>query len=267
MFPVVEVFGKESGLYGIMAALGLLVCGFSGWFISRKRLNLDITDYIVYLVVIVLGIAIGGKLMYFITHTGELFEMISDGRLAMMDFSGFFNYFFGGNVFYGGFIGACLALIIYSRFTQKRVTVNTLETGEALDLFACFTPLFHVFGRIGCFFGGCCYGIESTFGFTVHGNTLNPLINDVNRFPVQLLEAACNLVIFALILGLYLKKKMQNRCIYIYMIIYGFVRFGTEFFRGDEIRGFLWILSTSQWVSLGLIIFAIVKLITYGSRN
>ena len=123
------------------------------------------------------------------------------------------------------------------------------------------TPLFHIFGRIGCFLAGCCYGIESDFGFTVHNNHLNPSINDVNRLPVPLIEAACNLLIFLFILYLFKKDKMRDKLIYVYMIIYPVVRFTLEFFRGDEYRGFLFGLSTSQWISIILFVFAIVMLI------
>ena len=108
--------------------------------------------------------------------------------------------------------------------------------------------------------GGCCYGIESHFGFTAHGNTINPGVNDVNRFPVQLVEAACNLLIFILILTLFRKALMKDKLIYVYMLIYPVVRFILEFLRGDEIRGFLFGLSTSQWISILLFVYALIRL-------
>ena len=49
--------------------------------------------------------------------------------------------------------------------------------------------------------------------------------------------------------------------LFVYLIIYGVERFLLEFIRGDEIRGFLGSLSTSQWISLGLIVLAVVGLV------
>jgi phosphatidylglycerol:prolipoprotein diacylglycerol transferase len=48
--------------------------------------------------------------------------------------------------------------------------------------------------------------------------------------------------------------------------MYGTVRFFDEFLRGDEYRGILLNLSTSQWISLILIIFAIIILIKNKSK-
>lgn len=79
--------------------------------------------------------------------------------------------------------------------------------------------------------------------------------------PVPLIEAACNLLIFLFILYLFKKDKMRDKLIYVYMIIYPVVRFTLEFFRGDEYRGFLFGLSTSQWISIILFVFSIVMLI------
>ena len=45
------------------------------------------------------------------------------------------------------------------------------------------------------------------------------------------------------------------------MIIYPVIRFVLEYFRGDEIRGELFSLSTSQWISIILFVFSIVKLL------
>ena len=105
---------------------------------------------------------------------------------------------------------------------------------------------------------GCCYGIESKVGFTVHGNTVNPSINGVNRFPVQLVEALCNLLIFILLFVLHRKGKFKNRLLVVYFFVYPVVRFILEFFRGDEIRGFIFGLSTSQIISILLFVFALV---------
>jgi phosphatidylglycerol:prolipoprotein diacylglycerol transferase len=89
------------------------------------------------------------------------------------------------------------------------------------DMAAVIIPLFHSFARVGCFLGGCCYGIESKFGFTAHGNHLVPDVNDVSRFPVQLLEAALNLVLFFLLYYIYKRSLtsdfLKGKIMFIYL--------------------------------------------------
>ena len=89
---------------------------------------------------------------------------------------------------------------------------------------------------------------------------MNPGINDVCRLPVQLIESVCNLLIFLLIFYLFQKRIMEKRLIFLYMLIYPVVRFTLEFFRGDEIRGFVFGLSTSQWISIFLFAAAVIGL-------
>ena len=88
----------------------------------------------------------------------------------------------GGSVFYGGLLGGILAGAVYLR-----------RKGRPLDLWASLTapaiPLFHVFGRVGCFLGGCCYGLPSAWGFVYRYSPVAEA-NGVSRFPVQLVEAA-----------------------------------------------------------------------------
>ncbi|MBI4115747.1 MAG: prolipoprotein diacylglyceryl transferase, partial [Candidatus Omnitrophica bacterium] len=57
----------------------------------------------------------------------------------------------GGLVFYGGMIVAFIVVFIYAYFAK-------LSLLSASDLVVVFIPLGHAFGRIGCFFNGCCYG-------------------------------------------------------------------------------------------------------------
>lgn len=93
-------------------------------------------------------------------------------------------------VFYGGLIGGIAAGLIAIKSMR-------LNSGIYADTMAPVIPLFHGFARIGCFFAGCCYGVQSDIGFTAHGNQFVAEVNDVCRFPVQLLEAACNFALLS----------------------------------------------------------------------
>ena len=53
----------------------------------------------------------------------------------------------------------------------------------------------------------------------------------------------------------------------LYLLLYGIIRFGTEFLRGDLARGSLWLLSTSQWISLLAITTAILLFTLHPKRT
>lgn len=255
MFPVFEVFGREIGLYGICACAGFLLCGFLGTKLV-KRFGVIFEDFLLVMLAALGGLFVGAHIIYGVTNIPFIVKTFGSlGELTFMEFLRAMGAAFGGMVFYGGFIGGALGIVVYTHF------VKYLNRDNILDVYAVLIPLFHTFGRIGCFLAGCCYGVESAFGFTAHGNTVNPSVNDVNRFPVQLVEAACNLIIFLILLWMFKKMILSERLIYVYMLIYPPVRFVLEFFRGDTYRGFLFGLSTSQWISVILFLFAVFMLI------
>ena len=254
MFPYFEVLGRQIGSYSICALVGLLLCGVVACKLA-VRFKVAYEDVILLMVVIGVSLLIGGHVLFGITNTNKLIALFQNA--SSYNFKQILTYLgmcFGGMVYYGGFLGGCVGLLIYTKYNR------IVERKIAFDLFAVCVPLFHVFGRIGCFLSGCCYGMESSFGFVVHGNTLIPEINDVRRLPVPLIEAVCNLVIFFILLRLFKKGKENGKMIFYYMLIYPVVRFVLEFFRGDAIRGFLFGLSTSQWISIGLFVVAVWKL-------
>ena len=162
MFPSIVIFGKEIGTYGIMVVIGGFFCALVGRFLVR-RFGMDLFDLLILMLSISVGIFIGAHIVFSLTNIQTLiltFQHI--GELWFDRFWELFTMSIGGMVFYGGFLGGLASIPIYCKF-DKRV-----KSGHLFDLFAVLVPLFHVFGRIGCFLGGCCYGVESPFGFTVH---------------------------------------------------------------------------------------------------
>lgn len=254
MFPSFNLFGKEIAMYSIMAAAGIII---SGTVVCRlaKRRNILYTDIIIFLMISCIGVYLGGMLLYAITQWKLIFSLfknfsriIEDGMLTT-----FLGAIFGGSVFYGGLLGGIAAGLIYLKKTKKNI-------GEYADFAAMAAPLFHVFGRIGCFLGGCCYGIECDFGF-VFTNSLAYGANGVRRFPIQLVEASFELLIFLLILFMFLRKIQMRRLFLWYLLIYPVGRFMFEFLRGDEYRGFVGALSTSQFISIFVFAAALILLI------
>ena len=256
MFPGFTLFGKFIGMYGVMALVGIFVaCPLAiHWY--KKRTGDDTSLIFVYLFAAI-GALVGMHLLYGITNISYWGELLK--ATDFIDFCKRVATIFGGGVFYGGLLGAIAAGMI-------SVKVQKLPTDIASDCMAPSIPLFHGFARIGCFLGGCCYGIESDFGF-VFEHSLVESANGVRRLPVQLFEATFNFLLFFLLWRLLAKNKLQGRLILLYLMIYPVGRFTLEFFRGDEYRGFLFGLSTSQWISIILLIVSSILFIIKGRKQ
>ena len=167
-------------------------------------------------------------------------------RFNMYDF---FHYLLsGGIVFYGGMLGLLLGIFIISKIQKD-------NTRDILSFFAPAIPLFHAIARIGCLFTGCCYGIPFGWGISMYHSP------DIIRFPVQLIECGCNVLIFVAIIILEKIGKKQYS-LTTYLLSYACCRFILEFFRGDMERG-VWFncVSTSQIVSIVILLVLCVNFI------
>lgn len=256
MFPTIYILGKEVSTYSIAAIIGIAVAVFYIWRKVRNNNDIDKIQIVNIPAMAFIGAFISAHIMYGITHLDKLWWCIIHGNRVFESFESFIFYFtdiFGGMVFYGGLLGGIAVGAIYCKKLK-------LDTMFYADIFAPAIPLFHAFGRIGCFLGGCCYGIECSWGF-IYQNSSIPEANGVRRLPIQLIESAGDIIIFVILVILSHKKLKKGILFLLYLIMYGVLRIITEFFRGDEIRGFLFGISTSQWISAILIVVSSIILI------
>lgn len=190
---------------------------------------------------------IGAKIMYFISRLPSIIPNFSLFINNLMEEPiATLSDYFGGVVFYGGLIGFVYGIWFYCKQFK-------LSLYPYLEVIAPVIPFAHAFGRIGCFLGGCCYGIEYKGPFAVNYpyNELIPELNEVTRFPVQLLEALLNFIVFFVLLYLPKKVKLKTgQLLGIYLLYYTVARFLLEMLRGDEIRGNIGGVSTSQIMSI-----------------
>lgn len=147
----------------------------------------------------------------------------------------------GGFVFYGGLILGLITTYVF-------IKANRIQTRELIKFLPAL-PIAHGIGRIGCFLAGCCFGKESSLISFYK-------INNHSHLPIQLLEA-----FFLFVAGFWLdkrKEKLNHAYVYGFIIYYSIVRFFIEFLRGDEVRGIYYSLSTSQWISIVLILISLI---------
>lgn len=254
MLPIINIFGFPLPMYGVMAIIGFVVSLFAALKLAEIY-SFPKQDLLFAAVYMVIGIVVGSKLMYFITYIPKLikhFDLLVKYPWETL------IIVFSGYVFYGGLIGGAIGIVIYAKQYKLKVL-------DFADVIAPVIPLFHAFGRIGCFLGGCCYGVEyhGIFAIKYPYNELVPELSEVERFPVQLMEAGMNLILFAVIYVYALKIRKSGKTLGIYLVSYTFIRIITECFRGDAVRGVSsGGISTSQIISMLLLplgIWLIVK--------
>lgn len=251
----ISEFNLPFPIYGALYFVGIAVAAVVAVFICKKR-ELPKYDIVYSAIYSMIGAAVGAKLLFIAVSLPKVISLgygFVDTVLILMS---------GGFVFYGGFIGGFLGLLIYvKQFKMKFLPF--------LDVYAAVVPLGHAFGRVGCLFGGCCYGMEYDGPFAVVYHSSLNMSTPLNTplLPMQLIEALGLLLIFAIVLTVYLKGAKTGTVPVVYVLCYSVMRFILEFLRADSERGGLLGLSTSQWISLGLIITVILSVIFYRSKK
>ena len=249
MYPFFNMFGFKLSAYSVMAILGGAAVALFTYIRFRKKEN-DPKEIFSYLTYAFGFLVIGAMLLYQIVEFKSQVKIIP----YLFKYFSFFRYNFKmGLVFYGVSYGALIGGWVYAK-------VNDTDIRETFMYLTPAIPLFHVFGRIGCFLSGCCHGaISESFG------VLHP---DGNYYiPVQLIEAVGDVIIFIILCIIKNKDNKYYKPIGIYLVLYGIMRFILEFYRGDEVRGFLGLLSTSQWISIFTVPLGLYCLIIPTEKN
>ena len=291
MIPVFgHLFGEEIPAYFAMLTCAFLACT---WFAVRwaKRLGRDhelMIDLSLYSVIT--GVAgarlahvlLDGQLFDGINYVGLCFDHATVGweipewqctsewvqgiwdaeanvcRPAEADCFAWLRFWQGGLTWYGGMIGG----VGWGLYFLRKEGFPYLE---AIDLGGNILPLGLYFGRLGCWFGGCCFGLvhEPTW-YTVSFPSGSPasesqwragLLDDslapsLEVIPAQLLEAGGSLLIAFFVIGwFHPRKRFTGEVGLVSLGLYALLRFLLEFLRADD-RGGMLNLATSQWLSL-----------------
>jgi len=235
--------------YGVMMALGFFA-GLANWtWLGRKRgWNFNFCSDLLFWIM-VSGIA-GARVAYVISDLDSFREE---------PWTVFFVHQ-GGLIFYGGLIGGVLAVFVFAR-------VRGVNSRALLDLVASSTPLGHAFGRIGCFLNGCCHGKVDSGPLAVtypaeslawwqqvhEGLLASTAARSLAVTPVQLYEAALNLLTYLLLVHLYRGTRRHGLVCGVYFVVYACCRFVLEFLRGDARVTWLG-LSVAQILSFALVL-------------
>lgn len=228
--------------YGVLVAAGILL----GLWNSAKRglsraLPQDkIIDAGIW--IIVCGL-IGARLFYIFMEWHSIFSKSPWWEVFMIHK--------GGLVYYGGFIGGTIGVILYCKF--KKIDFWTFA-----DILSPGIALAHIFGRFGCFMNGCCYGKQTDVFWAVRFPVSHETHN-AGVHPTQLYEATLNLALFIWLSHYFKQNKFNGSVFACYLISYSLIRFIVEFFRGDYLPEQLFLsLTPGQVMSILLFISGIL---------
>ena len=231
--------------YGLFVAVGFL----AGLLLAARRAGRERIPFERIMDIgffVLLAAVIGSRLLFVAVSRGHYLSHPLDA----------FKIWEGGLVFYGGLILAVPTALWY-------VKKHRLDTWQIADIFAPSIALGHAIGRLGCFAAGCCYGKEADFlPWAVTFSDPECLARTgVPLHPVQLYESLGEFVNFLILVALRRYASFRGRLFWTYILLYSVLRFSIEFFRGDEVRGFLFSsLSVSQGVSIAAAVVALVFL-------
>ncbi len=224
--PIFEIFGQGVYLYGICMAVGIIACfGFLVFTMRYKKFNDASSDAIIFIGVFGTGFGIFSAMLFQATY-----NYIADPSKGF-DLG-------GAMTFIGGLIGGVVSFVavwnlyvfVIRRYTKIKWLKAEMNAGltDALPFIPIGITIAHAFGRFGCFWAGCCYGLKTDawYGLPCAGYASG------NYIPAQLLEMFFLLALGAVMAVLYFRFKF-NYNFALYAIAYGVWRFIIEFVRGD----------------------------------
>jgi len=243
--PVVgfKVFG-----YGAMLVLAFVTSTWlSCWRARREKLDPDaVLDMAFWLFA---GGLIGARVFYCVQYWGRGIDNILD----------VFQYWKGGIVYYGGIFGGFLAFLIYCKFRK-------LPVRPYMDALTPSIAVGTLFGRLGCFLNGCCYGDVCHLPWAVSFPPHSPPWESEVRFkmippdalaslplhPTQIYSAIDAFVLLVVLSAYYPLRRRDGEVFGVLLLTYPITRFLIEYLRNDEGIFFLG-LTISQTISVGML--------------
>lgn len=241
LLVALTIFGVNISWYGVLFGMGFLVALVLAPQLCNAR-GVD-PDFPYTVIWFVFPLSILGARIYYLAFHGGI-DSIKD----------IFVFWQGGLAVYGGIIGGLIGLIIACLWKKVHIVKMT-------DVAAPLLALGQGFGRIGCIFGKCCYGVEVAnkamqwfpIAIKVHGDY---------HYATNFYESIFNFALFFGLTVLLRKVKITGLPTFAYLVGYGLVRFVLETFRANEQTLFIGNYPVSKLVSIICILIGVVGICT-----
>jgi phosphatidylglycerol:prolipoprotein diacylglycerol transferase len=237
--------------YGLLMALAFVVGTFLG-LREARRLGLDEDKVVNVILVTLVASVLGARLLYVLEHLAE-FRREWTSALALWQ---------GGLTLYGGIVAGTFAGLLAARRMGLPVWVVADALTPALALGT-------VFGRVGCFLNGCCYGQPTTrpWGVLFPRDSFAYLeFGDRPVHPSQLYNALAGLLLFAVFQLLRKRMRVPGVLFWSFVAAFALVRIPLDLTRAYEVNAVLLRVGAvevteSQLMSVGLALFAVLMIL------
>ena len=230
----ISIFGFSIAYYGIVIVTGMMI---AIWIAQReaKRTGQNPEQY---LDLAMIGIAAGilGARIYYVIFAWDYYK---DDLLSI------FNIRQGGLAIYGGIIGACIAVVIYSRKKKQNFSL-LMDTASMSIVFG------QIMGRWGNFFNREAFGDYTNNLFamllpvsSVRANEITQKMWDhvvtvngveyIQVHPTFLYESLWNVGVLLFLFWFRKRKKFNGEVFLMYLIGYGLGRIWIEGLRTDQL--------------------------------
>ena len=200
------------------------------------------------------GAFAGARLLYVATNLDQ-FDRVID----------VFQWWKGGMVAYGGFLGGFLGTAAFCRIHG----IGLLAWAD------CATPSLCVgllLTRVGCFLAGCDFGRPWNGLWAVRFPSGSPAFDQQTLqgllpagatqslpvHPTQLYESLAGLVLLILVTAVYRRRTFSGQTFVAFVLGYAVLRYLIEIVRADANRGAIGPFSTSQLIAVGTFVSAAV---------
>ena len=234
----VSLFGLNISFYGLIIAVGMVLGIVVACLICKKK-NIDVSMPMDLALFALPCAIVGARLYYCIFNGVDSFVQI-------------FEIWKGGMAIYGGVIGGFLGILLCCKIKKYSLL-------QACDIAAPCLILGQAIGRIGCYFAGCCYGIEAT-NPNMQVFPISVQIDGVWHLATFFYESLLDLIGFIILLIITFKSQKKGNVTAGYFVTYGLIRVVLEQFRDPAESLMLGAtgIKVSQLLSLILVIIGVV---------
>ncbi len=227
--------------YGLLIAIGIILAVGVAMRRAPKKGLIPDEALNICLICVVMGF-LGAKILFVL----ENFSRFLTDPLAVLGSSGF--------VVYGGLVLGILSVLIYCKLIKR------ISFLRYVDLIFPSLALAQAFGRLGCFFAGCCYGkaTDAWWGVVFPEGSFAPAGEAL--IPTQLISSGCDFLIFLVLVLFSRKARKVGDVTALYLLLYGVGRFSIEFLRQNE-QGGIGMLTTAQIFSIVFVVAGLAFLI------
>ena len=230
----ISIFGFSIAYYGIVIVTGMM----SAIWIAQREAKRTGQNPEQYLDLAMIGIAAGilGARIYYVIFAWDYYK---DDLLSI------FNIRQGGLAIYGGIIGACIAVVIYSRKKKQNFGL-LMDTASMSIVFG------QIMGRCGNFFNREAFGDYTNNLFAmqlpvsaVRANEITQKMWDhvvtvngveyIQVHPTFLYESLWNVGVLLFLFWFRKRKKFNGEVFLMYLIGYGLGRIWIEGLRTDQL--------------------------------